>query len=313
MTRHAVRTRRGAAARDILVGLSAVIIAGSVLPTPTTSLGHTFFTSLRLAKPQPMNVNIPSFSGANSGRQLQDLVVGMLTDKPTVPLDEAERPVADVKSAESAAGFGPHLPQARSDKPTLTVIGARTIQARIQTHLLQTILTEAGAPHPAVPSALEGRPLTMTAHRAIRAQYGNCPLPVAATLQGQLQGPPPPSTDNGNCVILTEQPAIAADAPPQLDGSQLGEIALELAGMSPNQAHAFQQMLDWRQALTISLPRGMRSFDTTRVNGAPAMLIATAARRGPTYELMWVQGNLVYALAGYGSPGEAVPMASSIK
>src|SRR5581483_3728768 len=49
---HAMNRSGMTGLRALLVG-SALIVASSVLPTPRTSPGHAFFTSLRLAKPQP--------------------------------------------------------------------------------------------------------------------------------------------------------------------------------------------------------------------------------------------------------------------
>jgi len=43
------------------------------------------------------------------------------------------------------------------------------------------------------------------------------------------------------------------------------------------------------------------------------MLVTTAARRGPTYELVWQDKGLVFALAGYGASSDAVPLAASIR
>ena len=93
---------------------------------------------------------------------------------------------------------------------------------------------------------------------------------------------------------------------------QLVAIGLELSGMSPNQRLAFQKMFDWQFALSMSLPRFMRSYDSVTVNSAPGMLLNTAGRRGPTYELFWTKNGTVYSLAGYGSSADAVPLADSI-
>ena len=35
-------------------------------------------------------------------------------------------------------------------------------------------------------------------------------------------------------------------------------------------------------------------------------------RRGPAYVLVWSADGMVYSLSGYGSPAEAVPLASSV-
>lgn len=278
-----------------------------------TSPGQQFFGALRIAKPASVNVNIPSFSGASAGRQLQDIVSGILAEKVNVTLEEPERSVAGVAAASTLAGFAARLPHARTDAPTLSVIGGHSTEARVNRALLKTIFTEAGLPKVTVPEAVNGATVTVRAPRAIRAQYGNCPVPVANTLQNQIQGPPPPSTDNGNCVILIESSIVSADVPPALDTRLLVEIALEIAGMSPDQAQTFQRLFDWKTALSLSMPRGTRSYQTVTVDGVQGMLVNTAGRRGPTWALIWAKNGMVYSLVGYGSSADAVPLASSIR
>lgn len=82
--------------------------------------------------------------------------------------------------------------------------------------------------------------------------------------------------------------------------------------MSPTQRTAFQRVFSWQSTLSMSMPRFMRSYDSVTVNGAPGMLLNTAGRRGPTYELLWTHDGTVFSLAGYGSAGDAVPLASSL-
>jgi hypothetical protein len=159
---------------------------------------------------------------------------------------------------------------------------------------------------------LSGAKVTIRTPRSIRAQYGNCPAPVANTLQNQINGPPPPTADNGNCVILTEGPAVTADVPAGLDVDQLIEIGLELSGMSPTQTQAFQRTFDWKSTLGLTMPRFMRSYDSVTVAGVRGMLVNTAGRRGPTYSLIWAKDGMVYSLVGFGTSADAVPLANSI-
>ena len=278
-----------------------------------TSPGQQFFGALRIAKPASVNVNIPSFSGASAGRQLQDIVSGILAEKVNVTLEEPERPVAGVAAASTLAGFPARLPRVPHRCADAQCHRRAFDPGQVNRALLKTIFTEAGLPKVTVPESVDGATVTVSAPRAIRAQYGNCPVPVANTLQNQIQGPPPPSTDNGNCVILIESSIVSADVPPALDTRLLVEIALEIAGMSPDQAQTFQKLFDWKTALSLSMPRGTRSYQTVTVDGVQGMLVNTAGRRGPTWALIWAKNGMVYSLVGYGSSADAVPLASSIR
>jgi hypothetical protein len=290
----------------------AVLLVASAFVEPARSFRHRVFSVFRIAKPQPVNVNIPSFSGPNANRQLQDMVSGMISPKVNVTLDEADQPAASAAAAGKAAGFAPQLPRARKDPPALIVTGAHAIQLSVDRGQLRTIFVEAGRPDVPIPASLEGGAVTVRTPRGIRAQYGNCPAPAAATLANQINGPPPPSADNGNCVVLTQNPVASTEAAAGLDVSQLVEIALELSGMSPNQARAFQRTVDEKSALVLSMPRNLRSWDSVTVNGARGMLVNTAGRRGPTWALIWTKNGMVYSLAGYGSSGDAMPLAASL-
>jgi hypothetical protein len=298
--------------RRIIEGLIVVGVALLSLTAAGRAAATGFFSSLRIAKPKPVSVTVPGFSGPTASRRLQDAIGGMIADTTSVTLDEADRPVASLLAADSIVGFHVLLPTTRRDSVTLIVVGAHSVAMTVDRAQLQTIMNEADNAAARVPSSLQGARVELRSPRAVRAQYGHCPAPVDNTLQGQIQGPPPPSTDNGDCVVLIESPPTSAVGPPGLDMQRLTGIALELAGMSPTQRQAFERMFRWQAALSMSMPRFMRSYDSVTVDGAPAMLLNTAGRRGPTYELLWTRDGTVFSLAGYGSSAEAVPLASSL-
>lgn len=305
----AAAPRPGGRARAVLAFALTVVFAFMV---SASGAGHLFLTSLRIQKPQPVNVNIPSFSGPNANRQLLEMVGGMVSKQVKAALDEKDQPAADPAAASKLAGFTAALPTARKDAPTLVVMGAHAIDGAVDRAQLHTMLVQAGRPNATLPASLDGAPFTVRTPRAVRAQYGNCPVPVAATLQNQIQGPPPPTTDNGNCIVLIQGPPASAAVPAGLDLGALVEIGLELSGMSPNQSAAFQKVLDAKSTLVLSMPRGMRSYAEVDLAGAKGILVNTAGRRGPTYSLVWTKNGIVYALVGYGSPGDAVPLANSL-
>ena len=278
----------------------------------STDLARLFFASLRITKPQAVSAGIPGAAAGNGARPLQNMIGGMIAKTISVVLDESDQPAANAAAAGRAAGFPAQLPRARADSPAVSVMGAHTIEMTVDVAQLRTIFAEAGKTNIPLPESAQGSKVVVRTPRALRAQYGNCPAPVPNTIQGQVQGPPPPSTDNADCVVLVEGPAVSADVPPVLGMGPLTEIALELSGMSPVQAQAVPATLDWKSTLAISLPRNLRSIETKEVNGAHAMLLITAGRRGPTWELVWARGGMVYALTGYGNSADATVLANSI-
>ncbi len=279
---------------------------------PARGLWLRFFDSLRIARPQRASVNVPSFTGPGANRQLEHIVGTMVAETATVTLDEPDQPAAGAAAAARLAGFAPRLPAGRRDAPKLTVVGAHEVTMTVSFSQLSTILAEAGVGSRGLPRSLDGAPVAIRTPRAVRAEYGSCPRPETPTLQSQLQGRPSPPPDFGDCVVLTEGPPTAVQAPPALDLRELVGIALELAGMSPAQSREFRGTLDWRALFGLSVPRFIRSYRTVDVGGAPGALLGTAFRRGPTWELVWTGGGMVYALVGYGSSSDALPLARSI-
>ena len=297
--------------RSRLLALIVVIAGTLALRVRDRSIGSRFIESLRIARPATVTAAVTTIAGSNT-RQLQNVVAGIVSESTTVARDEPDSALQDVGAASRAAGFQVRILHARTDAVKLYVVGAHRIETHVRREQLGTLLVEAGFPRTSIPSSLESAPISLTTPRGVRFEFGNCPAPVANTIQAQIQGPPPPSTDNGNCVVLTETPLATVSVPPALDTSAVMTIALELSGMSPNASRDFRRLFGWPSAVTIAPPRFMRSYEMTTVGGAPAMLMITGGRRGPTYVLAWVRDGIVFTLTGYGSSADAASLATSI-
>lgn len=288
-----------------------VFAVALLISHPGQAIAHRLLSSLRIETPKRVSASFSASASSNPGRRIQDLVARMVTDAASVTEDEPDQAAADVTEATHLAEFAPRLPKARADTPRLFVIGARAVTMPVKLDQLRTILREAGEDVTA-PGSVDGARITVRTPRGIRAEYGHCPVARDTTLTGQLQGPPPTTPENRDCVILTENPMASADVPSGLDVDQLVRIALEVSGMSPKEATAFHTTFDWRTALSLAVPRGMRTSEKVMVGDAPALLMTAGWRRGPAYVLVWSGNGMVYSLSGYGSPAEAVPLASSV-
>jgi hypothetical protein len=284
--------------------------------TTATASGRTlrreFFAALRIARPEAVSVNVPAFSGPTGSRRLQDAIASMLASKVRVTQESTDTTVADSAAAAKVAGFAPQLIAGRPDKPSFAVETVRSMTLTVDRGQLQTIMAEVGQSSGAVPASVDGGTLTIQTPAAVIARYGHCPELEGQTLTNQIAQRPPPAAESGDCVILDQRPVVTAQAPAGLDMEQLTGIALEVAGMSPIQMTAFQHAFPWAAALALTMPRFMRSYDTVTVSGAPGMLLNTAGRRGPNYELLWTAGGRVYRLTGYGNSADAVTLARTV-
>jgi hypothetical protein len=289
-----------------------VVIAILSSISPVRGLAAKFFASLRIPKPQAVSVDVSAFSGANGNRTLQQMISQMISSKTNVSENEADVVAADKDTATKMAGFSVLLPVARKDPPKIIVQGGHAVDMSVDRAKLQTIFDQAGRHDLVLPPNLDGAPVILKTPRSIRAQYGNCPVPPS-TISGQINGPPPPSADNGDCLIVTEGPTSAVNSPSGLDIQQLVEIGLELSGMSPNQSQQFLKTVDWKSTLSLAMPRFMRSFEIVQINGAPGVLVNTLGRRGPAYMLIWARDGMAYSLTGYSSANDATALANSLQ
>jgi hypothetical protein len=291
----------------------AAIVGGIALlasiPISGESLGSRFLKSLRIARPQAVTANAPAPGAA---RRLSDVIIGIAAETTTVSKSEDDRPAPSADSASRLAGIRARRLASRTDPASFTVLGSQATGARANRRQLATLFAESGRRDLRVDPSIEGAALSLMVPRGVRVQYGNCPAPIQNTLQTQIQGPPPPSTDNGNCVILSEVPQATSMTPAALDTSAVLGIAVELMGMSPNQSRDFQRLFGWRGAIAMSPPRFVRSYEVVDVAGHPGMLMITGGRRGPTYVLSWMADGVVYTLTGYGSSADAVALARSV-
>lgn len=304
-----VRSSNG---RALYIALAVVAVAVVVLvATPGgRSLTGRFFGSLRIDKPQAVNVNLSEFVGPNANQNLQQMVTQMISDQVVSTPGESPESEANVAAASAAAGFPVKLLQGRSDTPRITVLGGHGYTLNVDRNRLQAIFDEAGRRDLVVPQSVNGATVTIRIPHAVILTYGTCPGESSAG--ANLATPAPATTQFDDCVILREAPSPEIKAPSDIDLSQLSEIALELAGMTPDQAHRFLETVDWRSLLGVSFPRFMRSYQAVTVNGVPGTLLTLGGRQGPDYALLWVKNGIVYSLRGFGDSSRAAKLASSL-
>ena len=141
---------------------------------------------------------------------------------------------------------------------------------------LQSILDEFGRSDLQLPSSIDGALLAVHVPKSVTAVYGQCPHHG----KGDSNEQPKPA-DLAGCVMLVQVPSPTVSVPPELNIQQLATLALQAAGMSPQDAQAFCETVDWTSTLVLPIPRDAASYETTNVDGVEGTLIATRGyRRG---------------------------------
>jgi hypothetical protein len=118
--------------------------------------------------------------------------------------------------------------------------------------------------------------------------------------------------NNVNCVYLIQAPSPTVSMPPDLNMAEIAEAGLQLAGMSPEEAHAFCQTVDWSSTLVIPVPRNSSSYEKVKVDGVEGTLIAETVAQSNRYSLLWIRNGVIYSLMGWGDSDQALSLAASL-
>jgi anti-sigma factor RsiW len=212
------------------------------------------------------------------------------------------RPV-EVGSAEEAgrlAGFRvlvpTHVPASlREDAPRISVTGATAARTRVNLAAARALLQMAGLPTDAIPTDRDMVEVTAQIPPIVTLTYGNGPDSLA--------------------VIQARSPEV--NVPEGIDLARVGEVGLQLLGLSPQEARRLSRSIDWATTLVIPVPKDIASVREVTVRGVPAYLIHGSVEDpdGVSYvaTLVWEADGLLYAVIGDTGMAELVEVAESLR
>lgn len=250
-----------------------------------------------------------------------EMLQQLLADSVVKTKESQRLAVADRDEASKLASMTVRLPELRTDAPQLYVNTESAFQFTADQQRLNTLLSVAGRTDLAFPPELNGAQVAVDVPANVVARYGNCPVE-------DLREPTRPPYDD--CVIVSQVPVPTVVTTPQLDLTGVAEFGLQLAGMTPEQAHLFSQTVDWTSTIAVPIPRNAASFETVTVDGVQGLMITglpdrqVVARVGegsrnrvtklpPAYGLLWVHNGVMYSVGGFGNPALAQPLAASLR
>ena len=216
-------------------------------------------------------------------------------------------PVATIAKAEALAGFDVRVPTELAEKEQHIVFQpAATIRFVIDRDRWQALLDSMGyGVEFEIPKAADGAEIKFSVPNMVVIGFGDCEVDQANDVQDA--GLP------GDCTILmqTGQPTI--EAPPGLDINQAGQFMLQVMGMSPADAEAFSNRIDWATTLVVPVPQDANYRNVT-VDGADGVLLEDAYANGENihFTLLWVKDGMFYALSGDGSRHSPVMIGNSM-
>lgn len=256
---------------------------------------------------------VPVDLNVNPSRDTRALVQQVISNDVTVTLS-AGKPqfVTEASQASQMAGFPVRTFTDLSETPRIGVVGEQGYIMKLDQSRLQAILNSLGQTNLQVPASVNGQTIAVHIPKSAFLRYGNCPDRHAGPKAG-AQNQSPPSSSAG-CVMLSEVPSPIVSVPPDLNVSQLFEIALQAAGMSPQQAQNFCATVDWKSTLVVPIPRQASSYLEEQVDGVQGDLIMGHSYHGrpPEYTLIWVKKGIIYSIHGYGEPDQALALADAL-
>lgn len=213
--------------------------------------------------------------------------------------------VADAAEASNATGYPVRLPTTISGERRISYQPAATLRFTIERALWQAIIDELGYDFE-LPRSVDGQQVVVNVPQSVTAFYGEC-LPATADdiQEGVEEG-------LSTCTMLTQMPSPTIEAPPGLDVNRIGQIFLEVLGLSPEEAARFSQDTDWSTTLVIPVPEGAKYRDV-KVDGVSGTLFEDPHGKKSRYTLMWIKGGMLYALAGDSRISEVLAIANSLE
>ncbi len=297
------------------LGMAIVLILALIVAIPTTrALADQL---LNLFRVQQVTVVPVDFSGmqqltgdSSFGKQISTLLSRSITMTQT-PQDPVNVP--DVAQASQLTGFDVRTPQGMTPS-RITVEKGAAFTFKVDRARAQALLDEAGRQDLVLPEAVDGADISVTIPAGVSVGYGVCPDPANVEDAGPLNLGGSAGRNYPNCVMLAEIPSPTVKAPASVDVAQLAQIGLEFTGMTPEQAKAFTDTVDWTSSLVVPIPKNAATYKQIPVDGVTGTLIQRPADDAPQYALLWVKNGVIYAIGGLGSDSaRAIEMANSLK
>ena len=285
-------------------GLAAAILLGSLAFPSARSFAQMLLATLRVQKVQTVSLDFASF---NHGRtsELQDALNKVLFDNVTVTADEKSQKVATRDAASKLAGFPVRLPATLLDTPKFEVSGVHAFHMTVDRDRLQDILDQAGRADLLLPANLQDAPISVQVPRTVEIDYDCNNEHDDTNVQSSA------SSEKKPCIAMIQAPSPEINVPNDLNLQQVAETALQVAGMSAQQARDFCQTIDWRSTLILPIPPSVRDYKTVTVDGVQGTLMSTKRDDGPNYFLIWVKNGIIYAMFGNGDSDQAIQLANS--
>ena len=300
--------------RLVWVGAAVLALALSFSFAPVRTFAGQFLGLFRVQQISVLPVNMARLESLYNDPTLTDQLNLLFADSLTV-IKEPDQLVTAASAEEASAlvGFPVRQLGGQASTPSYTVQQGAAFEVTIDQKGAQALLNEAGRSDLVLPASLDGAVIAVDIPAGVNLAY-NCPEPTEVEFDPDGPGRRSRFGEARDCVLLGQIPSPSVETPPNLDMVELAELALQFTGMSPEEASAFSQNVDWTSTLVVPIPMEDSVAEQVQVDGVTGTLVYERANGGgpQRYMLMWVKDGIVYALSAFGTPAEAVALANTI-
>jgi hypothetical protein len=307
-------------------GLAAgtVVVAILVGVSPVRTWAQRVLAMLRVEKIAVVTIDPTTLmSGSEPDSRPYKLINQFIADNVVVTMDPG-RPdiVSSVTQAARLTGYPIRTIGSLGEPQSIEVNGETAFQMTINRDRIETLLEEVGRSDIRIPESENGALVAVHIPRTVISMYGDCPVRhrhEISDTQSQAESLAERKLErmanmkSSNCTYLIQAPSPTVSVPPGLNMSEIAEAALELAGMSPAEAHSFCQTVDWSSTMVVPIPRNTSSYETVSVDGVEGTLITETLSQGNRYSLLWIRNGVIHSLAGHGNSSDALTLAASLR
>jgi hypothetical protein len=292
------------------VGLILILAIALSIPQ-VRAIANSFLGLFRVQQVTVVQVNpgdLPEQLGSSTQLEM------MLSKDIQFTQTGSSQEVASPAEASAQAGIPVRLPTAVEGDRKLAVQPGGSVNLTVDLEHAQALLDEIGRSDIHLPSALDGAKVTVGIPASVTAQYGECKFDLEKARQNGYDPDTQTLPRLPHCTTLVQMTSPEITAPPGLDIAQIGELYLQLLGMSQKDAEHFAQNVDWTTTLVIPIPRNSTSYRDVTVDGVNGTLIMQdMSDRSSEYLLLWVKDDILYALTGPGTSATALTIANSLE
>lgn len=307
-------------------GLAAGVVVVAVLVgvNPVRTWAQRVLAMLRVQKIQVVTIDPTTLmSGNEPDSRPYKLVNQFIADNVVVTMDPGKpNLVPNLAKAAQLAGYPVRSIGSLGAPQSIEVNGETAFQMTVNRDRIEMLLDEVGRSDIRIPESANGALIAVHIPRTVISMYGDCPARHGHTISdtqsraealAERKMERMASMNNTNCTYLIQAPSPTVSVPSELKMAEIAEAALQLAGMSPSEAHSFCQTVDWSSTMVVPIPRNTTSYETVSVDGVEGTLITETLSQGNRYSLLWIKNGVIHSLAGHGNSSDALTLAASLR